>query len=674
MNARGSDYSEPTSCSGPGAQQVRKDFRNERLLGADFRNTDLSGADFEGADLRGADFTGACLKNVSFRSATLGSGQVVRIGQSIAMSTLGVVFSGIATYVLFTTVAYTFSGTTGPRLFAELVPSFLVAGLCSKFARNGFTARFASEMLMPFLLIFAVCAAVGLMLVGPNPTGRALALAVAVAGSGAAGLAGAVAAATASSGNRLLAFFVPTLGAAAGILLGHLQVLSSVIGRAPRFGSDVDVVAVIASLGATVFELGVLHSVELRREGFEIFGMFSSRVLSLGGTQFAEADCTGATFEGTRLAGVSFKRANLTRVRWRSATQFHHAVITDDVLAQRSAEYLAFTGKCKGEPLARVDLHGLDLSGADLRDADLTESNLTGSDLTGVHLTGACLESWNIDSRTILKNIDCDFVYLKRIPLNGDRARRPADLGRNFRQGEFEQLYRCVLQGVDVVLENKLLPEEASKAFRAFAEEQPGAWISSLESRGGSIVAGLTLAKETPEAAANAERSLLRNWDREIIEAEKRVLQECNKDLVRIAIEAQKPTIKLGLRVDMNNNNTNRTRMDRCTVATVNGNVENANQTLYASSPSESLTGNLQDLLYRLKADSGLSEEEKGVAEDQVGNIFKAIEHPADSEAHKAARVAFSCLKGLASGLGDVSKIVIGCEEVYKAVKQLHPF
>ena len=48
------------------------DFINGRLTGLRFRDRALQGADFSGADVRGADFSGADLRGASFHGATFG--------------------------------------------------------------------------------------------------------------------------------------------------------------------------------------------------------------------------------------------------------------------------------------------------------------------------------------------------------------------------------------------------------------------------------------------------------------------------------------------------------------------------------------------------------------------------------------------------------------------------
>ena len=58
----------------------------------------------------------------------------------------------------------------------------------------------------------------------------------------------------------------------------------------------------------------------------------------------------------------------------------------------------------------------VNFTGCDLSNADLGEVNALGTRFNSCTLTGACIENWNIDSRTELEGIICDFVYINLNP------------------------------------------------------------------------------------------------------------------------------------------------------------------------------------------------------------------------------------------------------------------
>ncbi|MEM9542934.1 MAG: pentapeptide repeat-containing protein [Cyanobacteria bacterium P01_E01_bin.42] len=141
-----------------------------------------------------------------------------------------------------------------------------------------------------------------------------------------------------------------------------------------------------------------------------------------------EADLSNLNLMGANLSEVNLREANLTRANLWSAD------LTD-------------------AHLWGVNLQGTDLSLANLTKADLWMANLANSDLRGTQLirvqalntnfqntdfTGACIEGWNINSKTNLEGVVCDYIYLA-----GDRQdRRPYNRDRSFEPGEFTRLFR----------------------------------------------------------------------------------------------------------------------------------------------------------------------------------------------------------------------------------------
>ncbi|MBP0021239.1 MAG: pentapeptide repeat-containing protein [Cyanobacteria bacterium SBLK] len=145
-----------------------------------------------------------------------------------------------------------------------------------------------------------------------------------------------------------------------------------------------------------------------------------------------------------------------------------------EVLRQGVEEWNQWMEKNQG---VRADLSGADLSGADLKGinlknavlfnanlirADFSNANLTNADLSrtqvletnfeGATLTGACVFNWQINTETKLNNVKCDY-------LSGDTGfttRRPVD--RNFRPGEFAQIFKTVNETLDRYLQEGIPP------------------------------------------------------------------------------------------------------------------------------------------------------------------------------------------------------------------------
>ena len=208
---------------------------------------------------------------------------------------------------------------------------------------------------------------------------------------------------------------------------------------------------------------------------FDILRGFGLALATLGGTSFAGADLTGATFSQAGLKSTNFadsrqSKTNFTHVCWKQADRLNRARLGSAILQDRHVCTLLTTPE-KGykQDFTDTNLRGANLSGvtleqailrravlsdalfrdAVLEGAVLTEAQAVNADFTGAHLTGATLEAWNINSTTTLKNIDCRYVFLRETPdARGSRERRPHDPDKLFQSGDFEKLFKEMLDEV----------------------------------------------------------------------------------------------------------------------------------------------------------------------------------------------------------------------------------
>jgi hypothetical protein len=134
-------------------------------------------------------------------------------------------------------------------------------------------------------------------------------------------------------------------------------------------------------------------------------------------------------------------------------------------------------------------LQGANLEGANLVGSSLGQANLSHADITGVYLYCTARDDWNIE------NITCDYVFLKDRPyfFNNEQRqkweaahRTPKD--RDFRPGEFEELYRQLPQLI-YYFEQGFTPIEAvvmERVVQAINEQHPEfeLKLTTLDSRG----------------------------------------------------------------------------------------------------------------------------------------------------------------------------------------------
>ena len=235
-------------------------------------------------------------------------------------------------------------------------------------------------------------------------------------------------------------------------------------------------------------------------EKFEILRLIGLTLSSLGGTSFSGADLAGATFSQARLKSTNFANSRknntcLTHVCWQGAQQLNRARVGNAILQDRKVRtLLTMPEKGYKQDFSNVNLRGANLSGVTLekatltrailsgallkgtilKDAVLTEAQAVNADFTNACLTGATLEAWNIDSTTIFKNIDCEYVYLLEQPKNrDDRERRPHDINKVFQPGDFEKLFKEVQDDVQILIRNGVNPVALRSAFQKIREEYP---------------------------------------------------------------------------------------------------------------------------------------------------------------------------------------------------------
>ena len=119
-----------------------------------------------------------------------------------------------------------------------------------------------------------------------------------------------------------------------------------------------------------------------------------------------------------------------------------------------------------GAKLNSTNLIEADLRKANLTEADLTEANLTRVDLIETQLfstnlgyatlTGACIQDWQINSKTNLDGLQCEYIY-RRSEWNEDKRenelthRLPADPNSTFAPGEFTKLFQVLESALDTI-------------------------------------------------------------------------------------------------------------------------------------------------------------------------------------------------------------------------------
>ncbi|WP_235335367.1 MULTISPECIES: pentapeptide repeat-containing protein [Aphanizomenon] len=174
------------------------------------------------------------------------------------------------------------------------------------------------------------------------------------------------------------------------------------------------------------------------RQGVEVWNNWrdenSDIIPDLSRSNLSDAELSGANLTGTYLNGADLSKANLI---------------------------------CAGlfeANLIEIDLNGADLRWADLSWADLSRANLTTSQVVGTNfhnatLTGSCIKDWQINIKTNLDKVICEYVYLDLTIQDyyldfNNTERRP--INGNFAPGEFASLYKKIIENTNLIISKTL--------------------------------------------------------------------------------------------------------------------------------------------------------------------------------------------------------------------------
>lgn len=429
------------------AQDLHRRYRNGERY---FAGVDLSGESLRGMNLRGIDLSKADLSRTDIRGTNFADAKLVR-----------------------TQFVEAKAGTQRRWLIPQLLIAFVLSALAS-FLTGIIWGLFANSIFSPTGDTTGTVA--GDVVFGVLGTVVLLAFLVLIYARGI----------LAAFGAALFAFAVAF--AVAGAVAFAFAVAASIVGVA---------ISTIVSFLIARRALSGDTRDQLVRSIAVWFGSF-------GGTQFAGADLTEATFEKAVLKSAHFYGSTLVRTRFHLAKKLNLARLGHTLLADFTVQNLLLSLRGKDQSYQGLNLKGANLAGVELAGADFTEADLSQATLEGANLarttliktqalgtqfrqaelTGACLEAWNIDSTTQLEGAICDYVYL----LSPQQERRPSS--GTFQPGEFTKLFEEVLDTIDLIFRDGV----DWKAFQrtlgqiSVQYEEAELAVQSIENKGDGVV------------------------------------------------------------------------------------------------------------------------------------------------------------------------------------------
>ena len=665
-----------------------RDFRWVDLRGQFFKGQNLSGADFRGADIRGTNFTGANLTGVNFQEAKAGLQKRWVVEQFLislvlaAMSGICSGFAGAMVAVIFDNSHLDNQIAGWAALVIVVIVSIIILHQGLNFALIVIAIAIAFVGAFAFAGAFILSGTVAITFIGAFTVTFAVAFAIT----------GAVAFADA---------FV-TIGTLAFVILGVVAVAFAFL------IADVATSLVAFAFAGALISLSAYVGLQAIKgnEKYTLIKIIAIALAATGGTSFSKANLTEADFTRATVKNTNFRQANLTCTYWKDTLKLDLARLGKTYLSQKAVRELILTNNgykksYKGLNLRGVNLAGANLEAANLKQADLGEANLreanlknanlteinaVATDFTNATLTGACLEAWNIDYTTKLKDIDCQYIYLLEHPNHlGNRERRPHNQDAVFAPGDFSKLFQEVLNVVQLLIRDGLNPEAFQQAFQKIMAEHPGITsesIQKVEKKGQDILVTLEVPEETDKGVLAKDFDEVYQLRLDV--ATKTALLQEMKDDKRQLFELLSDKNKQPIVNNIMNENTNDSR--QFTVGDVAGDFKPMGSALNAGdvtisgtvaetinqlppSPNPEKPGIkelLSQLVTAIEAENNLDEEEKQEALEQIQNLAKAGQNPQEGAMKKLAKKAMRMLKGLSVDLPAAAGLA-------KAVKDLLP-
>jgi uncharacterized protein YjbI with pentapeptide repeats len=687
------------------------DLSGESLRGANLAGINLSGANLNKSDLRGTNFTRATLIGTQFCEASMGTQRrwaalVLLLSLLLLALTGWLLVAGVSIFVVSIVQPSAIPFNSSNNLVNTVVGisglGVIAIALYLNY-RKGVLATLGAFAFANFIFVFVsvisaatdipelattstnfIVTSIGI--VGASAIVGAISVAVATAVAIAVAVCGAVTFAfTLSQGN----FTAPLIAGLINVIVLFVTFLNLVISRRAFSGDPRDKLIRDVAVGLS----------------------------AIGGTRFKGANLTDANLSYATVKNTHFESAQLIRTNFHLSKQLHLSRVYKTILANRTAlnllvshrpqpgkSYIGLNLKganLSGAALADINFTEADLSDATLQSADMQRANLTklqalGTNFDQANLTAACLEAWNINSRTQLEGAICEHVYL----LQNEQERRPSS--GDFAQGEFAKLFEEVLNTIDLIFRDGIDWQAFLQTFQTIQVQHEGAEleIQSIENKGdGVMVVRLNANPKADKAAIHSSFNqgyqkalkeseqkyeiLLQSKDQYIKHTEEiiNLYRQQNADMTRIteSLAQQRSITSITVEVPveatavasseaMQGNDQSPTYGDiniqspqsaiNIGIGPMNSEVNNP-----INQPADSNTQTqLKDLLTQLQAaiatEPALSEQDKAEALAEVKTIAEAGLSATEGKSQTLAKRSMRVLQGIVSGLNETTKLV----------------
>jgi uncharacterized protein YjbI with pentapeptide repeats len=686
-------------------------FCGANLRGVNFKELNLAGSDFSDADIRGANFANATLTNANFRGAKAGLQKRWMIVQLILIFLVSTVL--IFSSSIFNASYLAFMLSSRPIRDYTIVPGLAAAVItgvsCVVIAAKGLTAKAAQTIISIVSVIVAVTVAVAFSVSATGSISGAFAVAVASA----------VAVAVAVSFAVAVASVVSVIVSVSVAVLVSFRVAFSM---SDAISHSVLIANSFAGTGAVTTPFAVAVVVLLLSlyvawrtvKGDEKFALSRNLGIiigAIGGTSFQGADLTAANFSGATLKSTYFNSSKkrqtiLTHVCWSDAKQIDRAKTDGSILSDITVRTLLvgesgykktyiganfYGANLDAKDLETANFQGANLSHALLRNAHLKGANLSGAqvigaDFTGAYLTGACIESWNIDAQTILKDVDCQHIFL----LKNNCERRPSS--GNFAPGEFTRLFEEVLNTIDLIFQDGIDWKAFVTAFGTLQVQNPDTelTIQSIENKGdGVVVVRVNAPPETNKAKIHSEfiqkyTELADKYQAELRAKNEQIIafhREKYSDMKEITLLLAQQEVSIRNKVMINSQDQSR-NFDNVNITAHNSVIDlgdissivtsTIHQLQYSSQPNAAeLFEHLKRLQSVIEKEYELNDDEKAEALEEVNTLAQAAQKTQKEISKIKANAAIQILKKITVALTPTATMVKTCNDLLPVITEL---
>jgi uncharacterized protein YjbI with pentapeptide repeats len=694
-------------------------FSNKNLRGRSFRGQDLTDANFNRADIRGTDFSNAVLIGANFAGAKAGLQERWSFIRPLFLLFLLVTVMDLSKIFLYSSVgSFPSADFSWLDCIFLIVPSLLFYSvLFFAILGQGFTVRAFRTVLKTVVFIygakylFSLSINLGSIRLAFPFLGDINFASIVIAVSSVIVHAIMITVLVAIIGvNQIVVSGVCLIEIIVFLATIYFQISSSSQEQAVILLTNPLFIINVAFSSLIILLSGYVGWVSLK--GDERFGAIRTLgmiVSSVGGTNFSGANLTGADFQEATLRNTDFDEANLTGTRWFNARKIDFIIPGETYLRHSTTRSLVRTLEGKAQSFDRKNLKGINLKGAKLQntsfvDTDLTQANLQGADLsgailvrtrleqadlTGANLTGACIEDWFVSQTTILKNVQCQYIFMKYV-LNQDKSIERGDkrdqrpLGREFEAGEFVRFIRAIIDTVELYHDGCINPRAALTVLRGIsAKHQEPLEIVGLQREDKAVILMVRVPewidqeKFKDEYNAQYER-LLPLYFQPNDEFQSLISDPQLAELMKSVEDLQqRPTSYIkyfynergAINVDQSRN----IRVEGDVVGSVlnlgelSGNVAIEIAQL-PDEPSSLEQPSLKELLNQFRnavdEDTDLSPEDKADLLEQIKALLEAKQSSNQSQKQGLVRKAKKIIEATLRGLPDTAKIVEACSKL----------